>query len=47
LGNLGVDGRMLVKEIIKEYEAVDYIHLTEDGDQWRPPVNTVLNLRVS
>jgi hypothetical protein len=28
------------------WENVDWIRLTEDGDQWRAFVNTVMNLRV-
>jgi hypothetical protein len=27
-------------------KAVDWIHLTEDRDQWRALVNTVMNIRV-
>jgi hypothetical protein len=25
---------------------VDWMHLAEDRDQWRVPVNTVMNIRV-
>jgi hypothetical protein len=28
------------------YEAVDWIHLDQVGDQWWALVNTVMNLRV-
>jgi len=28
------------------WEGVDWMHLAQDRDQWRAPVNTVLNLRV-
>jgi hypothetical protein len=28
------------------WEGVDWIHLTQDRDQWRSVVNTVLNLWV-
>jgi hypothetical protein len=27
-------------------EGVDWIYLTQDKDQWRPLVNTVMNLQV-
>jgi hypothetical protein len=36
--------RMGVREI--GLEGVDWIHLAQDGDQWRDFVNTVMNLRV-
>jgi len=29
-----------------EWEGVDWTHLAQDRDQWRAPVNTVMNLRV-
>jgi len=28
------------------WEVVDWIHLAQDGDQWRVVVNTVINLQV-
>jgi hypothetical protein len=28
-----------------EWEGVDWIHLAQDGDQWRAVVNTVMNLQ--
>jgi hypothetical protein len=28
------------------WEIVDLIYLTEDRDQWRVPVNTVMNFRI-
>jgi hypothetical protein len=28
------------------WERVDWMHLAQDGDQWRDVVNTVMNLRV-
>jgi len=28
-----------------EWEAVDWIHLAQERDQWRAVVNTVMNLR--
>jgi hypothetical protein len=29
-----------------EWDGVDWIDMAQDRDQWRAPVNTVLNLRV-
>jgi hypothetical protein len=29
-----------------EWEGVHWIHLDEDGDQWRAVMNTVMNLRI-
>jgi hypothetical protein len=43
LGNLGVDGRIILKWILKEYESVHWIHLAQDRNQWRAPVNTVMS----
>jgi hypothetical protein len=39
------DIRMNLWEI--GWEAVDWIHLAQDRDQWRAVVNTVMNLRVA
>jgi hypothetical protein len=36
--------RMDLREI--GWETVDWIHLAQDRDQWRTPVNTVIILRV-
>jgi hypothetical protein len=36
---------MDLKEI--GWEAVKWIHLAQDRDQWRDVVNTVMNLRVA
>jgi hypothetical protein len=36
--------RMDVREIV--WEVVDWIHLAQDGNQWRAIFNTVVNLRV-
>jgi hypothetical protein len=32
---------------VKEWEGVDWIHLTQDGDQWWDIVNTTIHLGVS
>jgi hypothetical protein len=29
------------------WDGMDWIELAEDRDQWRAPLNTVMNLRVS
>jgi hypothetical protein len=42
LGNLGVDGRIILNCILSKY-GMDWIHL----DQRRALVNTVTNLRVT
>jgi hypothetical protein len=34
--------KMDLKEI--EYEGVEWIHLAQNEDKWRFPVNTVMNL---
>jgi hypothetical protein len=30
-----------------KYEGMEWIHLAQDRDQWRAPVNTVMDLRIS
>jgi hypothetical protein len=39
---------IVVKDGLREigWDEVDWIDMTQDRDQWRAPVNTVLNLRV-
>jgi hypothetical protein len=46
--DLRVDGKIRLEYISKEIrcECVDWIHLAQDRDQWRAPVNMVINLRV-
>jgi hypothetical protein len=36
--------RIVLKKI--GWGGMDWIHLAQDEDQWRAPVNTVMNLRV-
>jgi hypothetical protein len=38
------NSKMDLREI--EWEAIDWIDLAQDRDQWRALVNTVMNLRV-
>ena len=46
--NLGVDGRIILKWILKKYEGgMDWITVAWDNEQWRVFVNTVMNLGVS
>jgi len=47
LEDLGVDGKIILEWILgKQWEGMDWIHLTRDRDQWRTLVNTVTKLRV-
>jgi hypothetical protein len=38
------DNRMVVMKI--GWEVVGWMHLAKDRDQWRAPVNTLMNLRI-
>jgi hypothetical protein len=49
LKDLSVDGkedniRMDLREV--GWEGVDCIHLAQDGDRWRAPMSTVINILV-
>jgi hypothetical protein len=47
LGDPGVDGRILLKCIFKEWDGgMDLIELAQDRDRLRALVNVVMNLRV-
>jgi hypothetical protein len=48
LEDLGVDGRIILRCIIRKWEVGDmgWIDLTEDRDRWWALVNAVMNLRV-
>ena len=43
----GVDGRIILKSIIKKWEGeMDLINLVQDKDRWWAVVNAVMNIRV-
>jgi hypothetical protein len=46
LGDPGVDGRIILKWIFKEWDVAWKIELAQDRDRWRALVNAVMNLRV-
>jgi hypothetical protein len=48
LEDLGVDGRLILKWILKQWGGMggmDWIHLAQDRDRWQAVVNVVTNLR--
>jgi hypothetical protein len=47
LENLCIDGRIILKKIIKKCGSTDCISVAQDRDGWRAVVNAVMNLRVT
>jgi hypothetical protein len=45
LGDPGIDGRIILKWILKQWGGMDWIELAQDRDKWRALVNAVMNLR--
>jgi hypothetical protein len=46
LGDLGVDGRIILKLILKTWNGgMDMIDLAQDTDRWRALMNVIMNLR--
>jgi len=48
LGNPGVDGRIILRWILRKWDVrgMDWIELAQDRDRWRALVNAVMNFRV-
>jgi len=48
LGDLGVDGRIILRWIFRKWDVgyMDWIGLAEVRDRWRTLVSAVMNLRV-
>jgi hypothetical protein len=46
LGDPGIDGRIILKLVLKKWDGMDRIELSQDTDRWRAVVNAVMNLRV-
>jgi hypothetical protein len=48
LEDLGVDGRIILKWILKKWDGgMDWIDMAQDSDSWRAFVSAVMNLRVT
>jgi len=48
LGDPGVDGRIILRRILRKWDVgdMDWIELAQDRDRWQELVNAVMNLRV-
>jgi len=46
LGDLGIDGRMILEWIIREWGILKWMHLVQDRDQLWALVNMVMHLRI-
>jgi hypothetical protein len=47
LDDLGIDGRIILKGILKKWDGdMDWIDLSQDRDRWWALVNVVMNLWV-
>jgi hypothetical protein len=46
LGDPGVDGKIILKWILKWDGGMDWIQLAQYRDKWRALMNAVMNLRV-
>jgi hypothetical protein len=44
--DLGIDGRVILKDRVRDWEGMVLIHLTQDRGQWRVLVNMVMNFRI-
>ena len=49
LGDLGVDGRIIVEWILRKWDGgdMDRIGLTQDKDRWRTLVEAALDIRIA
>jgi hypothetical protein len=45
LENLVLNGRILLKSVLKEQEFVEYIALPQDRERWLLVVNAIMNIR--
>jgi len=46
LRDLGVDGSIILKRILKKYKIFDWFHVAQYRDHWWTLVNTVMKFRV-